>query len=161
MGQWIKRSSGYPTWFPRLFKNGEVLVEREINEEYVTKGKKGMLKEHLLHYPFKKGIDWWFNRHNKYSSMEAVSLTNEFQNSIPWRYVFSNDATLKRKFQKQLFYRMPYRPVVMFVLLYIVRCGFLDGKAGYTFCKLRYIYESMISLKMQEIKFNINSKNES
>ena len=33
-GKWIKQSSGYPTWFPRVFKNNCVSVEREINEEY-------------------------------------------------------------------------------------------------------------------------------
>ena len=36
MNKWIKNSSGYPTWFPRLFKNGKVSVLREINEEYKT-----------------------------------------------------------------------------------------------------------------------------
>jgi len=54
--KWIKHSSGYPTWFGRLFKNGEVSVEREINEEYHTKGGIGHLQEHLIHYPFNKGV---------------------------------------------------------------------------------------------------------
>ena len=30
MGRWLKRSSGYPTWFGRLFRKGAVRVEREI-----------------------------------------------------------------------------------------------------------------------------------
>ena len=38
-GKWIKHSSGYPTWFGRLFKNGKIWIEREINEEYHTSGK--------------------------------------------------------------------------------------------------------------------------
>ena len=38
LGKWIKRSSGYPTWFGRLMKIGHVRVERSINEEYVTDG---------------------------------------------------------------------------------------------------------------------------
>src|SRR5690606_32418363 len=66
LGKWIKQSSGYPTWFPRLFRNGKVRVEREINEEYITLGSEGQLKEHLLHYPFNKGITWWFDKHNRY-----------------------------------------------------------------------------------------------
>lgn len=150
MGQWIKRSSGYPTWFARLFRNGEVSVEREINEEYKANGKKAYLKGHLLHYPFSKGLDWWFEKHNQYSSMEAISLVNEFNQKIPWKYGFSSDPILKRKFQKQLIYRLPFKPVLIFIIMYVFRGGFLDGKAGLRFCQLRYVYEQMISLKIKE-----------
>ncbi|MEA2113926.1 MAG: hypothetical protein U9P36_00915 [Thermodesulfobacteriota bacterium] len=36
LGKWIKRSSGYPTWFGRLMKVGHVRVERSINEDKGT-----------------------------------------------------------------------------------------------------------------------------
>ena len=52
MGKWIKHSSGYPTWFGRLFRKGTVQVKREINEEYYTEGEVGVLAEHMMHYPF-------------------------------------------------------------------------------------------------------------
>ena len=74
MGRWLKRSSGYPTWFPRVLRRGRVKVEREINEMYVASGTAIRLRGHLDHYPFRKGIDWWFERHNRYSSMEANLL---------------------------------------------------------------------------------------
>ena len=61
-----------------------------------------------------------------------------------------------RKAQKNLFYRLPYRPQIMFFSLYILRLGFLDGKAGYTYCKLRKTYEWMIELKMNEIRSKTN-----
>ena len=81
-GRWIKRSSGYPTWFGRLFRVGTVTVEREINEEYHTSGKIGHLQGHLLHYPFNKGIAYWFRRHNRYSSMEATALIQEVKGKL-------------------------------------------------------------------------------
>src|SRR5919205_850407 len=28
MGRWLRRSSGYPTWFPRVFRLGRVRVQR-------------------------------------------------------------------------------------------------------------------------------------
>jgi hypothetical protein len=34
--------------------------------------------------------------------------------------------------------------------LFVVRRGFLDGRAGLTFCTLRFIYECMINAKIQE-----------
>jgi len=159
MGKWIKRSSGYPTWFPRLFKNGEVTVEREINEEYLTNGQTGDLKNHLIHYPFNKGLHCWIEKHNKYSTLEAQSLLKEFTEKIPWGFAFAKDALLRRKFQKQFIYRLPFRPLIIFILFYFIKGGVFDGNAGYQFCRLRYIYEIMIDAKISEIKSNNKTKN--
>lgn len=150
-GKWIKQSSGYPTWFPRLFKNGEVRVEREINEEYFTNGNEGNLNEHLLHYPFNKGIGWWFDKHNLYSQMEAVKLKRELKEPVEFRDLFSYNPVKRRRTQKRIIYRMPFRPWIVFLGLYVFRGGFLNGKAGYIFCKLRKTYEWMIELKLKEL----------
>jgi glycosyltransferase involved in cell wall biosynthesis len=152
MGRWLKRSSGYPTWFGRLFRRGQVRVEREINEEYYTDGEIGLLEGHLIHYPFNKGIEYWFERHNRYSSMEAVKLSEERAEPIAWKDFLSKDPMLKRKAFKAFAYRMPFRPLLTFVFLYVVKLGFLDGKAGFHFSLMRSVYEYMISLKMRELK---------
>ncbi|GAL64387.1 glycosyltransferase family 2 protein [Algibacter lectus] len=150
--KWIKQSSGYPTWFPRLFKNGCVTVEREINEEYNTTGAEGVLHEHLIHYPFNKGLTWWFDKHNRYSEMEAQKMLHEINDKLVLSDLFSNDPVLKRKAQKRLSYKLPFRPFFIFTAFYILKLGFLNGKAGYTFCKLRYMYETMIDIKFKELK---------
>lgn len=150
--KWIKQSSGYPTWFPRLFKNGEVRVEREINEEYITSGKEGKLFEHLLHFPFNKGLTYWFEKHNRYSEMEAWKLREESEESIELLDLFSKNPVLRRKVQKRIIYRLPLRHWIVFIGLYIIRGGFLNGRAGYNFCKLRKTYEWMIMIKYSELK---------
>jgi glycosyltransferase involved in cell wall biosynthesis len=150
--KWIKQSSGYPTWFPRLFKNGYVTVEREINEEYVTSGNEALLHEHLIHYPFNKGLTWWFDKHNRYSEMEALKMLDEIREPVDFKNLFSKDPTLRRKAQKRLSYRLPFRPLFIFFAFYILKGGFRNGKAGYTFCKLRQTYEWMIEVKFKELK---------
>ncbi|MEM5563997.1 glycosyltransferase family 2 protein [Psychroserpens sp. AS72] len=150
--KWIKQSSGYPTWFPRLFKNGCVTVAREINEEYITTGSEGLLQEHLIHYPFNKGLTWWFDKHNRYSEMEAQKMIGEITEPLHIKNLFSKDPILKRKAQKRLSYRLPFRPTLVFIAFYILRGGFLNGRAGYTFCKLRKTYEWMIDTKFKELK---------
>lgn len=151
-GKWIKHSSGYPTWFGRLFKNGKVWIEREINEEYHTSGEVGYLQQHMVHYPFNKGIAWWFDKHNRYSTMEAATLVNELKGKIQLKDLLSADPTLRRKAQKALTFRLPFRPFIVFAAFFILRGGFLDGKTGYTFCKLRKTYEWMIDLKIKELQ---------
>ena len=152
MGKWLRRSSGYPTWFGRFFRVGEVRVEREINEEYHTDGEIGFLTGHLLHFPFNKGISYWFERHNRYSSMEAATLAAETRESLPWNLLFSRDPAERRKIFKQIVYRLPGRPVLIFMYLYFFRLGLLDGFPGFTFCVLRMIYEFMIDVKIRELR---------
>jgi len=152
LGKWLKRSSGYPTWFGRLFKAGKVHVLREINEEYHTDGEVGYLQEHLVHFPFNKGISFWFERHNRYSSMEAAALAKEIRDRWRVRDLFSSDPARRRKCLKQLAYRMPFRPFLVFCYLYIFRLGFLDGIPGLTYCRLRAMYEYMIDLKVKELR---------
>lgn len=150
--KWIKQSSGYPTWFPRVFKNGCVTVEREINEEYNTTGNEGFLEGHLMHYPFNKGITWWFDKHNRYSEMEAVKMIDEMKEPITLSNLWDKDPVLRRKAQKRVSYHIPLRPQLIFFAFYIVKGGFLNGRAGYTFCKLRKTYEWMIHLKFKELE---------
>jgi glycosyltransferase involved in cell wall biosynthesis len=151
MGKWLKRSSGYPTWFGRLMCVGEVRVEREINEEYVTDGEIGYLNEHLIHFPFNRGLEYWFERHNRYSTMEARKLIEESNYAWSPTDVFSGDPTSRRRAMKQFAYRLPFRPFLVFCYLYIFRMGALDGIAGLRFCRMRAMYEYMIDLKAAEI----------
>lgn len=151
-GRWLRHSTGYPTWTGRLVRIGKVAVKRDINEEYHTDGEKGYIRGHFIHYPFNKGLTWWLERHNRYSSMEAEAFVKEVQENLQFRQLFSFDPILRRKFLKQLAFRLPWRPLLVFCLLYFLRMGFLDGRAGLTYSTLRGIYEYMIDLKVKELR---------
>lgn len=145
LGRWLKRSSGYPTWFPRIIRRGRVRVEREINEIYVPDGTARQLQGHIDHYPFNKGMDWWFERHNRYSTMEAQLLIGR---SDPISSeIGSADPGGRRAALKALAYRLPLRPYLVFIYLYFVRGGFLDGKPGWVYANMRLAYEIMIDAK--------------
>lgn len=152
MGRWLRRSSGYPTWFGRLLKKGHTRVVREINEEYETTGNIEYLEEHILHFPFAKGIANWLEKHNRYSSLEAELLESEHVESWHLKSLFSRDPVIRRKAQKYYVYRLPGRPVLVFLALYFFRRGFLDGRPGLQFCLLRGYYEFMISCKRFELR---------
>jgi glycosyltransferase involved in cell wall biosynthesis len=154
--KWIKYSSGYPTWFGRLFKNGHVWVEREINEEYHTNGKIGFLNEHILHYPFNKGISWWVIKHNNYSTSEASLLSNTVSKNFIFFHLFNSNPVIRRRNQKILFYNLPFRPFLIFIFLYFFRLGFLDGNLGFRISFLRSFYEWLIIIKLEEKNYFIN-----
>jgi glycosyltransferase involved in cell wall biosynthesis len=144
-GRWLRRSSGYPTWFPRVFRRGRVHVERKINETYRADGDVASLEGHLLHFPFNKGIDWWFERHRRYAAAEAeLLIAKGASEPASASALISRDPAARRAALKRLAYRMPGRPLLAFLYLYVLRLGFLDGRAGYSYACMRLAYETMI-----------------
>jgi hypothetical protein len=53
---------------------------------------------------------------------------------------------------KDLSQRVPFRPLIRFVFMYVFLKGFLDGRAGFAWCTLQAFYEYMIVLKAWEIQ---------
>lgn len=90
-----------------------------------------------------------------YSSFEAQQILQNRQSAEPFtlRAAFlERDFNRRRFHQKELFYRLPARPLFKFLLLYGLKCGFLDGRPGFTYALLQSIYEAMIVLKVQEME---------
>jgi glycosyltransferase involved in cell wall biosynthesis len=151
-GRWLKRSSGYPTWFGRLLRLGHVHFEKDFNEETIANGDVGHLNEHLVHFPFNKGVNFWLERHNRYSTMEAVAKSATQSEPFHPSDLYTRDPLTRRRALKLLAHRLPFRPLMVFLYLYIVRLGFLDGRAGFYFSRMRAIYEFFIDVKVMETK---------
>jgi glycosyltransferase involved in cell wall biosynthesis len=152
MGRWLRRSSGYPSWFARLLRLGRARIERDVNEETVADGSVEPLAGHLYHHPFNKGIAYWFERHNRYSNLEAIEKVKiQELNLSPWA-LLSRDPLARRRALKQWVYRLPLRPQIFFFYFYFVRLGVMDGRAGLYFSRMRAAYELMIDLKAVELR---------
>jgi hypothetical protein len=140
--------------FVRFFRPEKLHYERLVNPVPVVDGPIGKLDGVIDHFPFNKGISFWFERHNSYSTLEAreiVALRQQQNKSSIMKAFFTSDFNERRMYQKQLFYRLPARPLVKFFLLYILKRGFLDGVPGFIYCVLQSIYEYMIVLKVREL----------
>ncbi len=152
MGRWIRYSSLYPTWVVRLFRPGAVSFERAVNLRYIIAGSEGRLQNHLLHYTFEKGLDAWFEKHNKYSSVEAMEMLRALQRrGFSVRDLFAGDSVTRRRALKDLSFRVPFRGELRFLYSYIMRGGFLDGVPGLEYCRMTAIYDSMIAIKARAL----------
>jgi hypothetical protein len=112
------------------------------------------LLEPFDHHPFSKGMSHWIAKHNLYSTMEARMVMATRHGQIPFslrKAIFARDFNERRFHQKELFYRMPARPLVKWLYMVFVRRAFLDGRAGITYALLQSIYEYMIVLKTREL----------
>jgi glycosyltransferase involved in cell wall biosynthesis len=153
MGRWLKHAQA-SAYYIRLLRLGRARYEREVNEIARVDGEIRDLQHHLDHFPFSKGLEHWFHKHNLYSTMEAAEVLRSRRGHVPFslaKAFFERDFNERRFHQKELFYRMPVRPILKFMLLYVWKGGFLDGRAGYTYARLQAIYELMIVLKTDEL----------
>ncbi len=142
-------------WYIRFFRPEFVHYERLVNPVTVVDGAVGDLQHPLDHYPFSKGLSHWIARHNSYSTFEAQQILQNRASQEPFSLpaaFFERDFNRRRFHQKELFYRLPARPLVKFLLLYVLKRGFLDGRPGFTYALLQSIYEAMIVLKVQELE---------
>lgn len=152
LGRWIRHSSLYPTWITRLVRPDRVRFERQVHSVCVSDGPTGMLENHFIHYSFNKGISAWYDKHNRYSSVEAALASSRAGEKLDWADLFSDRADVRRRGMKRLSYRLPFRPTLRFLYMYVLRGGWLDGWPGYVYCRLISGYEFMILLKTAELR---------
>jgi glycosyltransferase involved in cell wall biosynthesis len=160
LGTWLKHVQTSPLYM-RLFRPEKMRYERLVNPISIADGPVGDVSGYLDHFPFSKGIGHWVDRHNGYSKFEAEQIMRNRQvgEIFSWVKAFTAKDFHKRRYhQKELFYRLPFRPLVKFLLLYVVKRGFLDGRAGLTYALLQSIYEYFIVLKVRELESAAHEK---
>jgi glycosyltransferase involved in cell wall biosynthesis len=150
MGKWIRHAMP-PGMIMRFFKPGHIRVERLVNPVPVIDGPHGYLRNYFEHYNFSKGLTEWFDKHNKYSLFEAMEGMKLREKPVGFGAIVSGDAFERRRALKELSFKLPLRPLIKFLWMYVLKRGFMDGRAGYTYCKLQAMYEYMIVVKMREL----------
>ena len=63
-----------------------------------------------------------------------------------------NARVAQRRRIKRLAQRLPFRPLLRFLYVYVWQRGFLDGREGYYFARLHGFYEFLSVAKTHELK---------
>lgn len=154
LDSWLKHVQASP-FYMRLFMHQKMRYERLINPVSIADGAVGQVTGFLDHFPFSKGIGFWVERHNSYSRAEAQQIVENRKKQATFSLVkafIAKDFNERRFHQKEMFYRLPFRPLIKFLILYVGKRGFLDGRAGFTYAMLQSIYEYLIVLKTRELE---------
>jgi glycosyltransferase involved in cell wall biosynthesis len=137
----------------RFYKPPFVTYERLVNPTTRVAGPVGQLHNRFLHFTFSKGLTEWLAKHNRYSQAEAVeAVASRERDVVKIRDLVDPNAATRRAALKRLAWRLPCRPQLKFLWLYVVCRGFLDGWPGYVYCRLQATYEYFIDLKIKEIQ---------
>lgn len=150
-GKWLKHGGQYGVWIARLWRPDKIRWERTANPVAKIDGPVGYLENDFVHHFFSKGFHGWFERHNRSSSYEAVENIKAMTDTdIDWTGLFSKDSRRRRDALKRFSYHLPARPLALFVYMYFLKAGVLDGKAGFAIATLKAMYEYEICLKIKE-----------
>lgn len=156
MGKWLRYSGLYPSYQVRLGRIDKLRFKQvgHGQRETLAAEEIGTLKQPYLHHGFSKGLEDWKERHDRYSTDEAKASLDELKKGkVDWAGLFSlKETTRRRRALKQLSVRLPFRTQFRFLYMYFFRLGFLDGRAGFAYCRLLATYESWIVLKMRELR---------
>ncbi|HSK41589.1 MAG TPA: glycosyltransferase family 2 protein [Arenibaculum sp.] len=152
MGRLIRHAMP-PVPLLRLFRPARVRFRRLVHPVPVVDGRCGHLTGLLDHHNTSKGLAEWVRRHNRYSDLEAAeALLAASDDRWAGASLASGDPVERRRALKALSVRVPCRPLVKFLYMYLGQRGFLDGGAGFAYCVLQAFYEYMIVLKEAELR---------
>jgi glycosyltransferase involved in cell wall biosynthesis len=153
---WIRHAGWYPSWNLRLFRHRLGRYDdRDVHEHVVLDGSVGYLEHDLLHDD-QRGLDAFVARHNRYSSLEAQARRKAERNAPDRAHLrvdlLASPVQRKRFVRERIWPRVPAKPLALFVYMYVLRRGFLDGRAGLALCVFHAYQEFMVDLKLAELR---------
>lgn len=102
-------------------------------------GPVGRLKAPMLHWD-RKPVSAWLARHEGYAAWEAHLRATGVKPAI------EAAEPAGRRAAKWLARRLPLQPLAAFAHSYLLRLGFLDGRAGFDFAVSRAVYYWLIAI---------------
>ncbi|MEK9772139.1 MAG: glycosyltransferase family 2 protein [Opitutae bacterium] len=166
-GYWINRRyfflgkplnhAYFPNWNLRLFRHKLGRYEKitdlstdsgdhEIHEHVVVQGSTGKLTSVMDHHAFPT-IESFVEKHNRYSNWEAIveSSAKDVESTL------QHAAVKGKRRLRRIFRKLPFRPTLRFLYVYLWQGGILDGWPGYVFARLHAQYEFLSLTKARAI----------
>ncbi len=138
LGRWIYHSGWYPGYVTRLFNKELVkLSENAVHEHLIINTPVGRLKSDLNHYT-DPSIEHYFMKFNNYTTLAAKDLT----------------VTNKTFSLIDIIIRPPF----LFVKMYILKLGFLDGLQGFLLAVFSALYVFTKYAKLWELNHKKGNK---
>lgn len=120
LGKWIRHCGWYPGYVTRLFRKSRSQFSNfAVHEHLIVDGIVAPLKHDLLHYT-DDNLHHYFDKLNHYTSLAADELFSSK------RRITMIDLLL--------------RPCFVFIKMYFLKAGFLDGAHGFLLCRLSSSY---------------------
>jgi glycosyltransferase involved in cell wall biosynthesis len=151
LGRPIRHGGMYPIWHMRLFRHGRGRCEaRRYDQHFHVDGPTGRLPHPMID-DIRMKLGEWVTRHNRWADAEADELQHGSSGAIAPR-LGGNPVERKRALRGS-YNRLPrlLRAFLLFFYRYVLRLGFLDGRAGLIFFVLQtFWFRFLVDAKLYE-----------
>jgi glycosyltransferase involved in cell wall biosynthesis len=153
MGCAVRHGGLYPSWNLRLFRRGRARYEqRAVHEHVICDGPTAFLRSEMLHIR-RESMTRYLEKHIRYADLESNEWLKRRlgqSSGAPEASLFRSQLRYRQWIRRNVWPRMPLRPLWRFIWMYFFRLGFLDGRAGWHLARLMASYEYMITLLYRE-----------
>ena len=127
--------------YEQIMEDAWSSLDMEIHEQLVVDGTVGVIAAKLEHHD-RKSLAAYYARHNEYSTWEAR------------RFLSLKDRSQLTSRQRLKYRMLTWRlfPVLYFLASYVLKGGFLDGRAGFYFAIGKMFYFYQIQAKIEEMR---------
>lgn len=151
-GAWIPHCTDFPAWQARFVRGPDFrFIDVGHGQRERPDMKMGFLRASYLHDLSSGGEAEWLAKHRRYARAEAEHFMAQ-RGEFRWRNLGSGDRLVRRRALKHLSYHLPFRPAARFVYQYVLRRGFLDGPAGFDYCRLLAQYEGFAAAEVRRLR---------
>jgi glycosyltransferase involved in cell wall biosynthesis len=148
-GRWIPHCTDFPAWQARFVRAPEfTFIEVGHGQREAGHMRMNRLSACYLHDLSSGGDAEWLEKHRRYAHAEVQAHLAAAE-PLSWRDLFSAEPLIRRRALKRTSYSLPGRPLLRFFYQYLCRGGFLDGPAGWHYCRLLSRYEGFISEELR------------
>lgn len=134
LGRWVKHSGWYPDYRqPQLFKKGALTYHPDpVHESYTISGNVGYLKSDIWQFPY-ENLTQMLEKANRYSSLGAQKLLHKKTGGFLKGFLHG---------------------FVIFLRTYLIKGGWLDGRAGFAIAFGNFIGTFYKYAKLEELQKN-------
>jgi 2-polyprenyl-3-methyl-5-hydroxy-6-metoxy-1,4-benzoquinol methylase/glycosyltransferase involved in cell wall biosynthesis len=151
LGKALRWGGTNGNWDIRVWKHRHARFEkRSVNEHLIVRGGPvGFMRSKVEHHD-SKDFSTWLTKQNRYSSMEArIRIERENVTTVARLFGSKHERT---NWLREVYFRVPFRNLLMFLYTAVLRGGFLDGATGIRYALVRSMIRFWNDLKVAEFR---------
>jgi len=149
-GTWIRHCGWYRgSWVVRLVDRRFTRYDSKlVGERACVDGPIRRLCNDIVDED-QKGLETWLHKHVRYAQLEAqrrntLALSHRLR-TLRSSHVGETRPLIRTVLKDVVFPSVPAKPVVLFIFMYVIRLGLLDGRVGLRFCFYHAWYEATVT----------------
>jgi SAM-dependent methyltransferase len=136
-------------WVVRMWRTGQVrFSDVLVNEHPMVASRLGRLRT-MVEHKDSPNLHHWFVKQNLYTTLQAIEQVKKV-NYGPRPRLFGN-ALEQRTLAKIIFWRLPFRHLLMWLYLAVGQGALLCGRPGLNWVRLRVGVQKWVEYKKQEM----------